>query len=259
MTGVDAGQVGSGRRGRAPKRRGSRRRWGWLVLGVLLGVLGALVVRAVVLVRATPDYWESNRMFLDATPGEELESLAREVETRLPREWTYPIGTGDGVRKIRVYFDEANAWLALRMGAYLANQGVALPEAVGQVMLTQRDGALVLAFNYESSALGSRVASVFFGFERGADGTLGAGVVSARAGEQRLGVKQLVSAVADRARLEDPGAQEALVRLGRGERLPLPRFRVDDRRWAEVLAVEVQPQWVEVTLHVAFDDARPRE
>lgn len=238
-----------------PSRR--RRRIAGLVLAVLVVVLAAVVLRALVLTRSTPDYWQANQAFVEETPEPELEAIARSVEARLPGEWTFPVGDGDGVRTLRVYFDEANAWLALRLDDYLANQGHALPERIGGVMLTQRDGQPVIAFDYVSETWGPRVASVFLRFaDPDADRPFRAGIDSAKAGRQPLYLRALTGLVADHLGLEDPGHQDVLRRLGRRELIEVPRLRVDNQRSAEVLSVEVEPQWIDVTVRVTFDEHR---
>ncbi|MEO1236041.1 MAG: hypothetical protein AAFX76_04560 [Planctomycetota bacterium] len=232
-----------------------RRRIAGLVLAALVVVFAAVVVRAVVLARATPDYWEDYQAFVGETPEPELEAIARSVESRLPGEWTFPIGEGDGVRTLRVHFDEVNAWLALRLDDYLANQGHALPEQIGGVMLTQRDGQPVIAFDYVSETWGPRVASVFLKFgESEDDSRFAAGIDSAKAGRQPLHLRALTGLLNEHLGLEDAEQQDVLRRLGRRELIEVPRLRVDDRRSADVLGVDVQPQWIDVTVQVAFDD-----
>lgn len=246
------------------KRPGKRRRrWAWRVLLLLTLVFGALVGRAIIQLRATPDYWQQNRAFIEQTPEPELTRLAKNVEARLPSEWTRPVGDGDGIKTIRVNFDEVNAWLAVRLPSYLDNQGVTLPREVGQFMLTQRDGRLVVAFDYESQTFGPRIASVFFKLrppppESFADaaGTQGqpmaVGIRYARAGEQNLPVKYLTKMLRDQPRFSDPAWREVLDALGRREFVAVPPLPVDDHRRATVLNVEVQPEGVDVTVRVQY-------
>lgn len=238
-----------------------RRRWAWRILAVLVIVLGALIVRAVVLVRATPDYWQDNRTFLADTPKAELSEIAQAVESRLPSEWTQPIGRGDGLRTIRIHFDEVNAWLAVRMPQYLENQNIDLPREVGQVMLTQRDGELVVAFDYESKRLGPRIASVFFQFRDPAGdsdsspaGTpFQARILRARAGEQNLPVGYLTGLLAERIKPDDQAVQDVFTALGRRRFVDLPALPVDDHRQAQILGIDIQPQAIDVTVRVRYN------
>ncbi|MEM7624725.1 MAG: hypothetical protein AAF333_03760 [Planctomycetota bacterium] len=246
----------------APKpRKPARRRWAWRILAVLVVVLGVLVVRAVVLVRATPDYWQENRVFLTQTPDAELSEIAQAVENRLPSEWTRPIGKGDGLRTIRIHYDEVNAWLAVRMPQYLENQNIDLPREVGQFMLTQRDGEMVVAFDYESRRFGPRIASLFFQFRQpesdGNDPPLDAGLearlLRLRAGEQNLSVSYLTNALRDHVAPDNPDIQAMLTALGRRQFVKLPLLPVDDYRQAAVLGIDVQPTGLDVTVRVRYN------
>ena len=222
-------------------------------------VLGVLIGRAVMLARATPDYWTDNRTFLAETPEAELNEIAQSVERRLPSEWTRPIGEGDGLRTIRIHYDEVNAWLAVRLPQYLENQSIDLPREVGQFMLTQRDGELVVAFDYESRRLGPRIASVFLQFREPQDSgqapasTLQARVHRVRAGEQALPVSYLTNLLAEHVAPDNPQFQSTLELLGRRYFVKLPPLPVDDYRQATVLGVDVQPQAIDVTVRVRYN------
>lgn len=235
-----------------PSKR--RRRWaGWILL-ILIVVLGFFVVRGALRLRATPTYWTEHQTFLRDTPERDIQHLAKDIQSRTLREWSYPIGDGDGVRTVRYQFDEANAWLATRLGPMLENQNLVLPDELGQFMLTQRDGDLVLAFDYRSDTLGQRIASLYFMFEPQADGPLQAGIRAAKAGEQSLGVKYLVDAVADQPALDDPEVQRLLNRLGKKWFVDLPTIPVDDHRHATVLDIAIAPEGVDLTIRVAYND-----
>ena len=76
---------------------------------------------------------------------------AESVEVRLLPAWSAPVKPGGtGVRTIEARYDEINAWFAVRLKRYLANQGVAWPDSVGAVMLAGRDGRPVLAFDLDT-------------------------------------------------------------------------------------------------------------
>jgi hypothetical protein len=239
-----------------PKLPRSRRyrRGAWLTLLVLLVVFGLLAIRAVQQVRATPDYWQDQRAFLEQTPAPQLQQMASDVEVRLPREWTRPIGRGSGRRQIRVQFDEINAWLAFRLSDYLDNQQIELPREIGQVILTQRDGELVAAFDYTSSQLGQRIASVFFSVENppadAADLTVAVGISRAAAGQQKLPLRLLFDAVRDREGFDDPSIRAVLDELAAGRAVPLPPLPVDAYREAVVRGVTVEPLAVVLDVQV---------
>lgn len=223
-----------------------------MLLGLIL-VLGVFVVRAALLLRSTPGYWQDHQAFLADTAPEDMQQLGKDVQARSLREWSYPIGDGDGVRTVRYNFDEVNAWLATRLPAMLENQNLRMPEEIGQVMLTQRDGRLVLAFDYDSTRFGPRIASVFFRFESDEKRPLRGGIRSVRAGEQPLATRYLIDAIANQSALSGEAMQKMLARLSEGKLVELPVIPVDDHRHATVLKLAVEPTGVDVTIRVAYD------
>ena len=256
------------------------------MLGVLVLVLAGLLVRAARQIKATPDYWQDNRAFIEQTPEPQLDQIARSVENRLPTEWTRPVAAGDGVRTIRVHYDEVNAWLALRLPEFLKNQNIALPREVGQFMLTQRDGDLVVAFDYESNRFGPNVASVFFEFKpppedvppesvppKDADpedappedadsedavagasnAPLQARIHRAYAGEQYLPVGTLLKTMRKQILAKDPDLGPTLDALRRRRFVDLPPLPIDDHRQATVLGIEIGPQAIDVTVRVRYN------
>lgn len=229
-----------------------RKRWAGYVLLGLIVVLGFFVVRAALLVRATPTYWQENQAFLRDTPAPDLQHFAQDIQSRTLREWSYPIGDGDGIRTVRYNFDEVNAWLATRLKPLLRNQNVELPSEIGEFMLTQRDGQLVLAFDYESETFGPRIASLVFRFQDQEGEAVSTAIKSARAGEQPLPVGYLIDRVADQPRLDDVGIQELLQRIANKQFVALPPIPVDDHREATVLGIEVRPEGVDLLIRVAY-------
>lgn len=229
-----------------------RKRWAGYVLLGLIVVLGFFVVRAALLVRATPTYWQEHQAFLRDTPAPDLQHLAQDIQSRTLREWSYPIGDGDGIRTVRYHFDEVNAWLATRLKPLLRNQNVELPSEIGEFMLTQRDGHLVLAFDYESERFGPRIASLAFRFQEQKGESVSAAIKSARAGEQPLPISYLVDRVADQPRFADVEMQKVMQRIAKKQLIALPPIPVDDHREATVLGIEVRPEGVDLLIRVAY-------
>ncbi|MEM9418305.1 MAG: hypothetical protein AAGA25_04505 [Planctomycetota bacterium] len=231
-----------------------RRHWrGYLLLGLIV-VLGFVLIRTAWLVRATPTYWEEHQTFILDTPEQDLQTLAQDIQSKTLREWSYPIGEGDGLRTVRYNFDEVNAWLATRLRPLMKNQNMTMPKEIGEVMLTQRDGELVLAFDYESQKLGTRIASVNFRFRPEEGQPLAAAIASAKAGEQRLYVKYLIDRLAKQPRLSDDASQQLLKRVGQKQFVTLPPIPVDDQRYATILDIDIQPEGVDLTIQVAFNE-----
>lgn len=219
-----------------------------------MGVLGFFVVRAASRLSATPRYWEEHQTFLEDTPAQDLQHLAQDIQSRTLREWSYPIGDGDGIRTVRYHFDEVNAWLATRLKPLLDNQNLSMPDQVGEFMLTQRDGQLVLAFDYESSTFGPRIASLYFGFEAQKDQPLAAKIWSARAGEQPLILRYLVGQIADQSALSAPAIQDLLQRIAKKQFVTLPPIPVDDHREAHILDVQMDPGGIDLLIQVSYHD-----
>ena len=238
-------------------RRWSRRLLGAAVLLTIAGVIaGAWVWNRV---RSPPEVWNDHRSYIEQTPAEALDSLAAEVEGRLPSEWTRPIGSGDGVRTIRIHFDEVNAWLAVRMAGYLENQEIDLNDAIGDFMVAERDGLLVLAFDYAKQTGGRDIASLFFRFAEPAADDVGSTPPAARvvldrmqAGRQKLPRKLITSQLLDLPHGEKPQVEPLLRSLGEGEPIEVPTLPVDAHRRATVLGVDVQPTYIDLTLKVEF-------
>ena len=252
------------------------------VVGLLAAV--ALLVGAWLVWRAgaDPEHFAQHRRFLEETPAEQLTELAWEVERRVPGTWTRPIGSGDGVREVRVSFDELNAWLAVRADEVLANQGQAWPEQLGAVMLGEDGGRLVAAAEVDSGRWGPRVVSVFFEFtddpgagddtdteaqpaageNQPADGStsdaepedsgIGVRLLGANVGRQSLprgpflvALQGLpVGARHDRAQIVD--------RWSRQEAVTLPRLPVDAAREAIVEQVRLEPDGLTVRARAVF-------
>jgi len=238
-----------------PKKPGRiRRRWTGGILLFLIVVLGFFVVRVALRLSATPDYWEAHQSFLADTPEPQLEHLAQDIQSRTLREWSYPIGDGDGIRTVRYPFDEINAWLATRLKPLMRNQNLSLPAEVGEFMLTQRDGQLVLAFDYESRTLGPRIASLYFEFKTEDDQPAAAKIQSARAGEQRLILGYLVQPIAEQPSLADPEIQATLKKIAKRQFIDLPPIPVDDHREAQVLGVQIDPAGIDLLIQVSYHD-----
>ena len=253
--------------GSSPGRPRSRRRAAWAVLGLLVLVLAGLVVRLVWQAAAAPAYWDDHRVFLAQTPEPELQAMAARVEQRLPGRWTAPIGGGDGVRQLRADFDEVNAWLAMRLESYLANQGLVRPAGLGPVMVREQDGQLVAAFEYDWGRWGKRVVSLRFAFEpvskavpddggeggsAASDAPLGVRLTSASLGRRSLPLKVVLSGLRRLPGAGSEAAAGAIAAWEQGEAVPLPTLPVDASRQASVTRVRVEPEGVAVTARARF-------
>lgn len=235
-----------------------RRPWKRWVIVVLLGVLAFVGFRALKKIRAVPDWVEQNQSFLHVTEPEDLERLAKAIEIRTPREWTRPVGGGDGNRTVPFAFDEVNAWLALRLDRVLRNQGVKLP-GLGGAMLTERDGQLVAAVSHDNGGK-LRFYSLFFEVLRAIDDT-GAQtqepafrLSAIRLGEQSLPLS-LIASFIDPTKIKDPVFRDILAELAAGRAVGPLILPVDAHRKARIKAFRVTETGIELDMHVSYNDA----
>ena len=236
--------------GDRPRRRWKR--WAALAAGVVLLVAGAWVAWSVMRVQAVPEHWEEHRAFIERTPALDLERLSRALELDVPRAWTRPVGEGDGVRTVRLPLDQVNAWLAVRLEDYLANQGRSLPEGLGGVMLAGRDGKLVAAAEYTGGPA-SQIISATFAAEpvREDEGPAAVRLEGVAAGRQPLPSRWLADRIAGMD-IESEPLREALETIAAGEAIRPVTLPVDAYREAELLGVDVTPEAVELTVRVRY-------
>ncbi len=220
--------------------------------GLLLAVLtvAGWIGWAVWQVRSTPAYWQEHREFIERTPSLDLEKLGRALELDVPREWTRPVGGGDGVRTVRLPLDQVNAWLAVRLEDYLANQGRSLPAGIGSVMMAGRDGKLVVAAEYTGGPL-PQVVSATFGVESPDDGPARVRLERVAAGRRSLPSKWLAERIAEED-IESDTLRRALETVAAGEAVGPVVLPVDAYREAELLDAAVTPEAVELTVRVRY-------
>ena len=230
---------------------------GWKLLGLGALVGAALAVAAGLwlwsLTRAEPDHWTAGQARLEAL-GPAVDVEAESVEVRLLPAWSAPVKPGGtGVRTIEARYEEVNAWFAVRLRPYLANQGVRWPEAVGAVMLAGREGKPVLAFDLEAQDL-QRIVSLTLGFPGSEDPDTPAGLVveQVEAGVVPMPAAQLVSLLkagvlpAD----ADPGLVRLLDAIASGTPVQPLVLPIDGAREAVLLGVDARDDTIAVTVRV---------
>ncbi|MEE9405121.1 MAG: hypothetical protein V3V20_09520 [Algisphaera sp.] len=232
-----------------------RRHWKrWVLLALFLAV-AFFAVRLFQKISAVPAWWQQNQSFLETTQPDELERIARAIEVRAPREWTRPVGQGDGDRTLTFGFDEINAWLALRMNSLLKNQGLDIPDLAG-AMFTERDGQLVVAISHDNGKL-FQVISVFF--EVGnvladdGDGTPEPTfrIQTIRGGEQNLPLS-LIAKIIKPDRIKDPSRKALAQQLIDGQAIGPLILPVDSHRNARIHGFRVTETGIQVDLHVNY-------
>ena len=242
-----------------------------LGLGAVLVVGATLGVRAWQLWRAEPVYFTAHRAFLE-TSETELAELADHIEAAVLPEWSAPLPRGDrrmagsGERTVTARYEQINAWLAVRLRRYLRNQGAALPDEVGAVMVTGRDGQLGFALDIDSDEL-QQVLSVFLDFvdgaalrdagdPRAADGTY-LKVDRVVGGRLRLPVATLVEQLRPRLGNRDAGVDAILDAIENDRPVGPIVLPVDGHRRARLLGVDVGEQELGVTIEVFDPDDAP--
>ena len=205
------------------------------------------------LLRTPPDHWTQGRERLDAL-GPELDTRAESVEVRLLPAWSAPVKPGGtGVRTIEARYEEINAWFAVRLKKYLANQGVAWPEAVGALMLAGREGKAVLAFDLSTEDF-QQIVSLTLGFPGSEDPEAPAGLVveGVEAGVLPMPADRLVGLLRGRVLPEevDPGLAKLLDAVAAGTPIQPLVLPIDDLREAELLGVEAGDDVLSVTVRV---------
>jgi len=231
-----------------------RKRRSRLILLGLTVILVALIARGLFLWRSEPAHWQEHRNFLQTTPREQINLLANSVQLRAPSEWSRPIGNGDGLRTLSFTFDEINAWLAVRLDEWLANQNASRPEGVGDTMLSQREGQLVIAFDYTSENV-QGIISVFLDITHHND-TAHLGISHVTNGRLPLPKSAVLNAIRDsKAIKDDPESAQILNALAQeGHVGPLLLPIGDGNRQAQLLDLTVRPEGFDIKVHVHFID-----
>lgn len=236
---------------------------------VLLTVLLVLMVGGYVVYRqwtAVPTLFADADAAMRAIPEQERIELARQIEMRLPSQYSGRIEPGtDGSRTLDATFEELNAWLNLRLEPYLKNQGIDWPAGVGAVLVAEREGALVLAADVDLPQLRQIVSVSFELLEVPADpddpsGSEALGdesswavrVSGVKAGKVPLPRGRLADLIREQlgASAQHGTAAEFLDALEHDRAVPIPALKVDAARRAAVTALDVTPTGLTGTLRV---------
>lgn len=100
--------------------------------------------------RSQPDYWTRNAEFLSQRDPAQIADLARNAESRMMNSVSAARPGAEQI--VELPLGEINAWLATRLGEWLANQQIELPREVSNFMVSCEDSRIVLAFEFDSPA-----------------------------------------------------------------------------------------------------------
>ncbi|MEE9212741.1 MAG: hypothetical protein V3U29_08820 [Phycisphaeraceae bacterium] len=257
---------------RSATRRGGVRRL--LVRASLLCVALLCVAGGVGywLWQSEPAYVTRTRALLQSKSHGELEQMASSLENRIVSELTSispTSGTGSSthsnaavtatlesritgdagdVRTISVSLDEVNAWMAVKLNAWLANQHKTLPDEITEPMVAVRDDKLVLAFRYVSDRL-DQVVSLDFTVELqdGQEATIK--LLGIRGGKLPLPAGTAAKLMPKTADSDQQGVIEKLAKAFDGMSFD-PVANIDASRKARVIGLALRPDGLDVTVRV---------
>jgi len=224
-----------------------------------------------------PGHWQANRQALEALSPNEAERLARDARNRMIRLITGAGSSGEPAlepgesRTLRLTTRQINAWLARELEPWLAHQGQAKPEAIGQTMVAIEDGQLILAAEHTGLMRGERErtgpaghsderpSTVYsFRFDIGIDeqGRARAALLETRAGDLPVPGGWVIEQMRGRVKKAEAGeAGQWLEAVLSGERFE-PVWQLDDR---QVRIVDFQARGKVVTLTLRHEACETSE
>lgn len=247
-----------------PPRRSLGRRLARIASVLLLTLIAAVSVAGIIgywMWQGVPDYWEEAQRLYENPESAEADEMAEELENRTSRELSSVSPrprTGDDAtpptRTLHLSYQRMNAWLARRLELWLANQDLALPEAIERPMVTRTGGGeLVLAFRARLPEL-EQVMSIVFDVEVLEDGQARLHWRRTLVGRLPLPSQwvreQVVEHMAEQGAAEQrPRGMMALRDVLDGEPFD-PLIPVDGTRHARVIGVSVGESGVDLTLRI---------
>ncbi len=136
------------------RRRLPATTWGKVQLASVATLTGILVMilTMVILWKSKPAYWHHNKKLL-ASDNATLQQLASTLEQQMLRDLSGSPENISTTRTLRLSFDQANAWLNVKLEDYLANRDLKLPREIRNIMLAGDEGVLILAFEYHNGTI----------------------------------------------------------------------------------------------------------
>jgi len=205
-----------------------------------------------------PAYWKRNQAFIRYSSNEKLTGLADRAFNRVLGElssssgyqaggvglWRAVGDRAEGVRRIRLGFDQANAWLATRLADWLVNQHRQLPAGLSDPMLASDSGRLVVAFRYHNQEV-DQVFSVLMSLEFLDNGRAKLSVDGVRGGRLPLPTRSVLKRLPG-AGHGAGGSQIVSVLLGQQPFDPV--LPIDGSRRARIIGMEVDDRGVSLVV-----------
>ncbi|WP_428390067.1 hypothetical protein [Mucisphaera sp.] len=150
-------------------------------------------------------------------------------------------------QQVRMTFNEANAWLSERLGAWMANQGASLPEFASDFLINQVDGQLVLAFKLKTDEVTGWV-SLFTDFTFQTTGEASIKIARIDAGTLRLPRQIIASQLENYAdQAKDASKAQTIAAAFHGRSFD-PVFPVDKKASVRLTGLKVDGEGVTLEL-----------
>ncbi len=194
----------------------------------------------------TPAHWSRHQAWKHQFTAAERMQMAVALETRVINALTRVNGTD--VRTIEATPDEINAWLDQRARDLLSHQSIAVPGEIGDATFAVNGHQPVLAFELSTAEI-SQIVSLYGDLKLRDDGTAFFRIDKVLGGELPIPAGMLTGHMSKSVPEHYARRVEEFAQGFRGVDFE-PVFDLDpDRRW-RVLAVEMQPEKVTMTVRV---------
>jgi hypothetical protein len=163
--------------------------------------------------RRVPDYWSDNQKWL-ARDNATLLQAAQDLERQMLAAVSAPAVNDDTgeERQVMLSFRQINAWLALRLEDWSANQRYQLPKEVTGFMVGREGEHLVAAFHYQTREI-DQIASVLFDLKLQPDGKAILTTHGLRAGMLPLPVTAMTQHLQTKQQIAASALREAITAL----------------------------------------------
>ena len=136
-----------------------------------------------------PACWREHER-LEQMPAETVERMADRIESRMLSEVSQ-VGRAGNPATIVLPFEDANAWLMMKLDDWAANRQITIPKPLGDFVIASRSDKTVVAFALETEEV-SQIFSVAFDVRLPAPGKLVVQIDSVHAGRLPIPVQAVL-------------------------------------------------------------------